>query len=129
MECGYSASGTNAARAWRYTPGVGLEDLGFFGGTDTRALGINPAGQVTGHSTDTTGGVHGFRFSGGVDLLDVGGFGVGTAQAFTADSHAFLFTDGVGMTDLGRLCLYHHERAGGGHRAKAVRGFRPRLGR
>lgn len=43
----YSASASNAARAWRYSPGVGLADLGSFGGTDNHALGINYAGHVS----------------------------------------------------------------------------------
>ena len=38
---GYAPSATNAARAWRYTPGAGLVDLGSFGGADNRALAID----------------------------------------------------------------------------------------
>lgn len=72
---GYSPSATNAARAWRWSPGVGLVDLGSFGGADNRALGINNAGQVTGYST-TNGAAHGFIFNGG-SLTDIGGFGAG----------------------------------------------------
>ena len=74
---GYAQSATNAARAWRYTPGAGLTDLGSFGGADNRALAINSAGQVAGYSTDAGGVAHGFKFSGG-SLLDLGGTGGGT---------------------------------------------------
>jgi probable HAF family extracellular repeat protein len=74
---GYSPSATNAARAWRWSPGGGRTDLGSFGGADNRALAINGAGQVAGYSTDVSGVAHGFKFSGG-SLLDVGGAGAGT---------------------------------------------------
>ena len=71
---GYSATGTNTARAWRYSPGVGLVDLGSFGGADNRAMGINDAGLVTGYSTDSNGVTHGF-ISGGAGLTNIGGSG------------------------------------------------------
>jgi len=73
---GYSATGTNTSRAWRYTPGTGVVDLGSFGGAENRAMSINDAGQVTGYSMDTNGAAHGFLFSGGA-LGDIGGFGSG----------------------------------------------------
>jgi probable HAF family extracellular repeat protein len=71
---GYSVAGSNAARAWRFSPGVGLVDVGSFGGADNRALGINNSGQVIGYSTDTNGVAHGFVFNG--TLTDIGGTNV-----------------------------------------------------
>ena len=114
---GYSASGTNAARAWRYSPGVGLVDLGSFGGADNRAFGINNAGQVTGYSTDTNGAAHGFVSSGGA-LTDIGGFGAGAnvfpqhinsagkAAGFcsvTNDDRPFLFSPPNIFSNLGTI--------------------------
>ncbi|MEI6075595.1 MAG: kelch repeat-containing protein [Verrucomicrobiota bacterium] len=115
---GYSAGGTNMARAWRYSPGIGLLDLGSFGGADNRALGINNAGHVTGYSTDTNGVAHGFVFSGGV-LTDVGGpgggarafpqhiNGVGQVAGFSTDTNgsdnAFLFSPPNIFSSLGTI--------------------------
>ena len=115
---GYSASGTNAARVWRYSPGVGLVDLGSFGGADNRALGINNAGQVTGYSTGTNGAARGFVSSGGA-LTDIGGFGAGAnvfpqhinsagkvagfSSATNGDDSAFLFTPPNTFSNLGLI--------------------------
>lgn len=115
---GYSISGTNTSQAWRYTPSVGLVDLGSFGGADNRALGINNAGQVTGYSTDTNGVAHGFIFSNGA-LADIGGTGSGTAvfpqhinsagkvAGFSTDTNsndsAFLFTSSNTFSNLGLI--------------------------
>ena len=115
---GYSASGPNAARAWRYSPGVGLVELGSFGGADNRALGINNAGQVTGYSTDTSGAAHGFISSGGA-LTDIGGFGdganvfpqhinsasqaAGFSSATNGDDSAFLFAPPNTFANLGGI--------------------------
>jgi probable HAF family extracellular repeat protein len=114
---GYSAGGTNAARAWRYTPGVGLVDLGSFGGADNRAFGINNAAQVTGYSTDTNGVAHGFVFSGGT-LTDIGGFGGGADvfpqhinsagrvagfSSLTNNEFPFLFTTPNNFSNLGTI--------------------------
>ena len=77
---GYSISDTKTARAWRYTPSVGLVDLGSFGGAANRALSINNAGQVIGYSTDTNGLAHGFVFNTG--LLTNFGWPVSGAAVF-----------------------------------------------
>lgn len=111
---GYSATATNAARAWRYSPGVGLVDLGSFGGADNRALGINATGQVTGYSTDAGGVARGFVFNGA--LTDIGGSAgagifpqhintagkvAGFSSAANGDDSAFLFTPPNTFSNLG----------------------------
>ena len=111
---GYSVNATNTARAWRYSPGVGLVDLGSFGGADNRALGINNAGLVTGYSTDTNGVAHGFVFNGA--LADIGGGGnafpqhinnAGKGTGFFTDTNgndsAFLFTPPNTFSNLGLI--------------------------
>ena len=74
---GYTTTGESAAQAWRFTPGSGLQNLGSFGGVDSRAFGINNSGQVTGYSRDAGGLAHSFVFSTGAGLVDFGGFGNG----------------------------------------------------
>ncbi|MEY4916642.1 MAG: hypothetical protein RL616_555 [Verrucomicrobiota bacterium] len=111
---GYSASGASTARAWRFTPGVGLVDLGSFGGADNRALGINNAGQVTGFSTDTNGVTHGFVFNGA--FTDIGGSGnvypqhlnsAGKVAGFSTDTNgndtAFQFSPPNTFSNLGLI--------------------------
>jgi probable HAF family extracellular repeat protein len=84
-------------RAFRFSEADGMVDLGTLGGTNSSAYGINNSGQVFGESD--TGPIvrssiryRGFSFF---------------------DTHAFLWTEGVGMTDLGHL-------GGGTSRATAI---------
>ncbi len=110
---GYAQSGTNAARAWRYSPNVGLIELGTFGGADNRAVGINNAGQVIGYSIDTNGVAHGFVFSG--SETDLGGTNVfpqhinnaGKIAGFSTDTngndHAFFFASPNTFSNLGLI--------------------------
>jgi probable HAF family extracellular repeat protein len=81
-------AGGNATRAFRFTQGAGMVSLGTLpGGTNSSGFGINDMGQVVGQSD--TGPVldPGFSFKG------LGLFG----------THAFLWTEGAGMIDLGHL--------------------------
>lgn len=96
--------------AYRYTPGVGVEPLGSFGGSNTESEAINNLGQVTGYSEDASGRSIAFRFTDGLGLEPVGDtFSESTGYAINdlgwvagwGDGHAFLFQDGVGTTDLG----------------------------
>jgi probable HAF family extracellular repeat protein len=74
-------------RAFRFTEGEGMIDLGTLGGTNSRAYGINNSGQVVGES-DTGPILRSSARLRGVPFLG---------------TRAFLWTEGVGMTDLGDL--------------------------
>jgi probable HAF family extracellular repeat protein len=90
--------------AYRYTPGVGYQPLGSFGG-DTESRGINNLGQVTGFSETSDGRARAFRYTDGVGLEDLGP-GVGRAindrgwVAGSVGSQAFLVRD-KGTINLG----------------------------
>jgi probable HAF family extracellular repeat protein len=116
--------------AWLYTPGIGLADLNdlltpaspFVRVSDAAA--INNSGEIagTGGINAINGGAQAFLLSGG-QLIPLGTLGQGHGNApfstalgmndmgqvvgwsFTPAgvSHAFLWTPGVGMTDLGTL--------------------------
>lgn len=85
-------------RAFRYTKGAGMVDLGTLGGTgNSSGYGINDSGQVVGESD--TERVFQLSFLG--------------LPFFLGGKHAFLWTEGVGMIDLGHL-------GGGVSRALAI---------
>ena len=44
----YGGDRSGPSQAYRYTPGIGFENLGTFGGTSAQGQAINNAGQVTG---------------------------------------------------------------------------------
>ncbi|MFO0811246.1 MAG: PEP-CTERM sorting domain-containing protein [Gemmataceae bacterium] len=113
-------------RVWRYTPGVGVVDLGSLStplGTSTTFGGnvINAAGQVAGSTTLPTGVAGGaFRYTDGVGMVNLGALpghisstaaginnagqvvGTSSPSGGTAfDQRAFRYTDGVGMVGLG----------------------------
>ena len=85
-------------RAFRFTEGTGMISLGALGGKNSSAYGINNSGQIVGE-TDTGPLV----YPGGLRSKGFLFFG----------THAFLWTEGIGMKDLGHL-------GGGTSRATAV---------
>jgi len=86
---GYSGTRNDTTSlAFRYTSSVGMVSLGTLGGPSSHGYGINDTGRVVGES-DTVELHHGKR----------------SAPGITTDRtvHAFLWTEGVGMADLGAL--------------------------
>jgi probable HAF family extracellular repeat protein len=91
-----------------------MTDIGTLGGANSRGLGINNSGQITGYA-DTGGGFyHAFLYGGG-GMTDLGtlpydsyseGFGINNSGQVTGWSlsslHAFLYSGGS-MADLGTL--------------------------
>ncbi len=59
-------------QAFRYTTGGGFELLGTLGGISSEARDINNRGQVTGYSTLADGSEHAFRYTDGVGMEDLG---------------------------------------------------------
>lgn len=104
-----------SSRAFLWSAGGGLIDLGTLGGTHSGALAINELGQVVGESQATPGGgLHAFFWSAGV-MTDMGtlggdassavdindaGVAVGAAQLADATFRAFAWTPADGMVDL-----------------------------
>jgi probable HAF family extracellular repeat protein len=125
---GYSyGSGWSYRMAFRYMTGIGLQNLGTLGGSDSEGTAINARGQVAG--TAVTGynpypHFHAFRYTDGVGMQDLApqilasnGVGmnnrgevVGRAlfvpDAYSPDHdlyEAFLYTDAGGMVNLNNL--------------------------
>ena len=108
--------GPSRNRAFSYSNGI-MTDLGTLGGSGSRGLGIDAAGNVVGAADTTTGNQHAFYYSSGTmnDLGTLGGSGsvayginsenviVGSAN-ISDDSayHAFSYFGGT-MRDLGTL--------------------------
>ena len=111
-------------RAYLWTPGGSVQDLGTLGGTRSVAYAINELGQVAGVSTTATGQAHAFLWTPGQGMQDLGtlpGAISSTARGINDNGqvvgeslfpkvlptepqrHAFLWTPGAGMQDLGAL--------------------------
>jgi probable HAF family extracellular repeat protein len=114
---GHSEAGGGRWHAFRFTPGLGLQDLGTPADAYSYAGGINASGQVVGRIDRIGIGTHAFRYTDGVGLQDIHALGTGSwamglndagavvGFAFTGDPrpHAFLYTDADGMVDLNTL--------------------------
>ena len=113
--------GESNERSFLWTEGVGMVEIGPLpGATYSMGMDINDSGQVSFHSdSDATGGMQQtyiWTEAGGiVDLGTLGGawnYGydinnagqvVGAGETSTGETHAFRYTDGVGMEDIGVL--------------------------
>ena len=78
-----------------------MTDLGTLGGATGSGLGINNAGQVTGHSTTSTGEDHVFLYANG-RMADLGTLGGTTSE-------------GLGINNLGQVTGWAATRTGGFH--------------
>jgi probable HAF family extracellular repeat protein len=118
---GFSANASGDNRAFMYTPGVGMLDLGTYsGGRTATATAVNSAGQAAGHSTSSMAGFfHAVLWSGGVvtDLGVLPGYAVSDAVGINASgvvaatatatlqggaTRAFVWASGQ-RTDLGEI--------------------------
>jgi probable HAF family extracellular repeat protein len=111
---GESRTTGGAWHAFRYTPGLGLQDLGTTADAYMYASAINATGQVVGR-TERAGRTHAFRYTDGIGIEDLhslpasisdatginnAGAVVGYAYTSGTPSRAFLYTDAEGMIDL-----------------------------
>jgi probable HAF family extracellular repeat protein len=76
---GTSTSGPTP-RAMLLVPGGVAQDLGTLGGTSSWAYAINASGQVAGASLTTTGSRHAFLWTPGQGMQDLGTLGGGTSS-------------------------------------------------
>jgi len=115
-----SAGQTNGEKVFRYSPGVGFQDLGTLGATNRFsrhvAYRINSSGQVVGHSALLDGSYHAFRYTDEIGMEDLGTLGGSFSSAIDINDlgwvcgkslladgsqHAFLYEEDFGMMDLG----------------------------
>ena len=108
-------------RAFRYSYGTGIEDLGVLKAIPTaysNAYDINDLGQVVGHSTVNRWTKHAFHYTDEDGMMDLGTLGgtnssatglnnlgviVGWSEIADGTQRAFLYTDAAGMLDLDSL--------------------------
>ncbi len=102
---------------WGVPPRYEVIDLGTLGGAESRAYGINEAGQVVGYSLTAEGEQHAFVWDESAGMIDLGTLGgdksiayainnrgqvVGSARTASGKLHAFIWEQGR-MTDIGVL--------------------------
>jgi len=117
---GWAENGDRVERAFRWTSGEGMVDLGnTLGGTYSLANGVSADGAVVVGVADVGADEHAFRWTSGGGMADLGTLGgeysaalgvsadgavvVGEADAAGGGRHAFRWTSDDGMADLGTL--------------------------
>jgi probable HAF family extracellular repeat protein len=103
----------NNSHAFLYSTDAGMIDLGTLGGAGSTARGINDSGQVVGWASTSADETHAFLYDGDNGMTDLGtlggsasgGYGINASGQVvgTANGRAFLYSSGVGMTDLNDL--------------------------
>jgi probable HAF family extracellular repeat protein len=127
---GGAANRQEDVHAFIWTSAAGMRDIGTLGGRRSEGRSINENGQVAGES-ETGNAIRAFRFTQGVGMIDLGGLpGGGNSSGYGINdhgqvvgsaetgpilspylqlksslfgTHAFLWTEGLGMVDLGHL--------------------------
>ncbi|MBC7452958.1 MAG: hypothetical protein H7335_04495 [Massilia sp.] len=118
---GYSSNPGGNYRAFRWSQGAGMVDLGtLYGAGASKGLGINAQGQVAGYSEPALAPVQAFVWSEAAGMLDLGrlgtgmgsawaqaindrGMATGSSDALDGNAHAFAWTRAGGMVDLGTV--------------------------
>lgn len=112
--------GTGAFRAFLYTPGAGMREVGTLGGLNNQGKAINSLGQIVGESDAGPGQVHAFLYNPGTTApVDLGTLGGGQSDAYgingsgwivghsnmnaQSDKVPYLYRPGVGMVELAAL--------------------------
>lgn len=109
---------TYDTRAFRWTAGSGMEDLGTFGGSNSSATGVSADGSIIVGTAEEVGGVlKAFRWTSATGKVSLGTLGgatssaaaispdgtmiVGTSLTAAGKTHAYIWTEATGMVDIG----------------------------
>jgi probable HAF family extracellular repeat protein len=126
--CAVSGNPASSIRGFVWTSAAGFQVTATLGGNETWVWGVNDAGDIVGQSnTVANGSDHAFiRLAGQTALTDIGTLGggqavandingakqvVGSSTTSIGASHAFIWTQSEGMTDLGVLSGRLHSYA------------------
>jgi probable HAF family extracellular repeat protein len=95
-----------AQHAFKYTPGVGMIDIGTLGGSNSTGYAINNAGLITG-TAQTMGDAssHAFLYSSGPGMVDLGTLGLGST-GYAINSYGAVVGISTNMSLQGRATLF-----------------------